>query len=203
MAAEPIGPFVPGEHHIELASGRYLDLARPRWTDMTLEDIAHGLSHTARFAGQSRRFYSVAEHACLVAAKLSEEGWPPLVQMRGLHHDDPEAFIGDVTRPLKSLLPGYRRLETFLWDEIVRLLEDFDLNNADPAVKAADDWALSCEAYHLLPSGGATWFCAGRYDPAVAYDLEFPYDTLGQEPERARALWLRWHERLAAEVLGA
>jgi hypothetical protein len=93
------GAFVPGEYHIELATGRYLDLADPRAEVITVGAVAHGLSHTCRFAGQSERFYSVAEHACLVAARLESAGAPDRVVYAGLHHDDSEAFIGELLRP--------------------------------------------------------------------------------------------------------
>jgi hypothetical protein len=195
------GAFVPGEHHIELATGSYLNLSAPDPQDITLEAIAHGLSQVCRFAGQTWRFYSVAEHACLVAAKLEADGAPPHVVCAGLHHDDSEAFIGDVTRPLKALLPGYADLEVAVSRAIEEALWLDPLTDVDECaqVKAADDWALSCEAYHLLPSRGSTWFCAGMYDPHVAYDLAFPYDQLGQSPERAEALWMRWHSRYPSQ----
>lgn len=186
-----------GLHCIELASGDYLDLADPHQGSISLGSIAHGLAHTCRFAGQSERFYSVAEHACLVAAKLEGEGAMERVVFAGLHHDDAEAFIGDVTRPLKSLLPGYAKLEARVTREIAEALGLPLLSAQQRAqIKAADDWALSCEAYYLLPSRGKTWFCEGVYDPAVAYDIAFPYDTLGQPPERARELYAHWHNRL-------
>jgi hypothetical protein len=38
--------FAPGQYHIELATGRYLDLSAPDPAAITLEDVAHGLSHT-------------------------------------------------------------------------------------------------------------------------------------------------------------
>jgi hypothetical protein len=193
------GALHDGKHHIELASGRYLDLESPDPQAITLSDVAHGLSQTCRFAGQSLRFYSVAEHACLVAAKLEGDGVHPRVVLAAVHHDDSEAFIGDVTRPLKALLPGYAALETAVSLAIIEALRIPPL--VDPAERAqltaADNWALACEAYHLLPSRGRTWFCDGLYDPTCAYDLAFSYDQLGRAPDRARELWSGWHNRYA------
>lgn len=200
MAAEPVtfGAFVPGAHHIELRSGSYLDLADPNPADITLRDVAHGLANTCRFAGQCRTFYSVAEHAVLVADKLRADGAPAPVVLAGLHHDDPEAFIGDVTRPLKALLSGYRKLEDRVMAAIEAALGLPSHCHLAPGLKAADDWALAVEAHHLLPSHGATWFCTGLYEPAVNYGLSVDDRPLGMDPEEARDMWLRWHDHWAA-----
>lgn len=198
--AMQFGAVAPGENHIELATGVYpngvyLDLAAPDPADISLEAIAHGLSHTCRFAGQTRRFYSVAEHAVLVADRLAATGHDVLTQLTGLHHDDSEAFIGDVTRPLKALLPGYAKLE---YQVGVAIHEALSLPlitvEQQQAVKDADDWALACEAFYLLPSRGRTWFCWGLYDhedPGVEWA---PH--LGSTAQVARELYLERHQQL-------
>lgn len=190
------GAFVPGAHHIELVDGHYLDLAAPDPSLITPEVIAHGLAHVCRFAGQARRFYSVAEHAVLVAERLMELRQPPPVVFAGLHHDDSEAFIGDVTRPLKALLPGYADLERRLSAVIEGALGLPPLGaEARAVVKGADDWALSCEAHYLLPSQGTTWFCAGLFDP----DAYAPR-TMGRDPTDSRRRWFSWHRSLARQA---
>ena len=74
-------------------------------------DIAHALSNLCRFNGHSRRFYSVAEHVVLGAKALLKCSISVEAAYRFLHHDDTEAYIGDVTRPLKKMLPDYVSLE--------------------------------------------------------------------------------------------
>lgn len=162
-------PVANSEHAIELASGRYLDLASPQPESITLEDVAHHLAQTNRYVGACRRPYSVAEHAVLVSDRLLRTGAPPMVALAGLHHDDHEAFLGDTTRPLKQLLGSKvladleRRLDHVIWLQL-------NLPNPGPAgwatIKAADDWALACEAHHLMPSQGTGWICDGLYDPS-------------------------------------
>ena len=89
---------------IELYTGGFLDFEKPDPAQIKLHDVAHGLAQLCRYTGQTRHFFSVAEHACLVANRLRKLGEPLMVQWEGLHHDNAEAFVGDVNRPLKDLL---------------------------------------------------------------------------------------------------
>lgn len=64
-----------------------------------IEDIAQGLSMTARFRGQTREFYSVAQHSVMVARAL-----PPVLGLAGLLHDAGEAYLFDCARPIKRFV---------------------------------------------------------------------------------------------------
>lgn len=70
-----------------------------------IETIAFALSNINRYTGHIGQ-YSVAEHCILVAEQL-----PLTLKLSGLLHDAPEAYIGDVSSPLKQLLPCYKELE--------------------------------------------------------------------------------------------
>jgi hypothetical protein len=146
-------------HEIETFTGRYVDLANPDPGTITLEDIAHGLANTCRFGGHARIFYSVAEHAVRVADKLKAAGWQDWA-LAGLHHDDAEAYLGDIPRPLKPLLgDAYRamtgKVDRAIWWAFGRRWHYKDL--ASPEVKLADEWMLAVEASVLLPSRGEGW----------------------------------------------
>jgi hypothetical protein len=70
------------------------------------------------------------------------------------------------------------------------------------AIADADNWALSKEAYVLLPSKGLTWWCAGLYDPE---DLdqnctELSISTFPQKFHVIREAWKRRHRQLARRV---
>lgn len=110
------------------ASGVIFSLARPRPEDVRLEDIAQGLSLTNRYSGQTKAAYCVAQHAVLVARSLRNAGASPREIQWGLHHDDAEAYVGDVTRPLKRLLRQgaersvYDRIEERVMAAIARAL---------------------------------------------------------------------------------
>ena len=66
-----------------------------------INTIAKALSCINRFCGHTSRPYSVAEHSLLVCDILRDQGYSCLVQMAGLLHDAHEAYIGDVSSPVK------------------------------------------------------------------------------------------------------
>lgn len=194
--------YEPGDHEIETASGLYVDLADPAPATIRLEDIAQGLANTCRYAGQTRRFYSVGEHAILVANKLAVDGASPFVQLAGLHHDDAEAYIADIARPLKTLLqPAYGEITSNIETAIqIALGVPMKLRGEVAAqVKAADDWALAAEAHHLMPSQGRGWWCEDLYDPDAQ---PAPTPPRGYRPEDVYVEWLYAHRRLTAAAEG-
>ncbi len=175
---------------METASGHFFDLADPRPEDVWLEDVAHALSLTCRYAGQCERFYSVAEHACLVAWRLEGLGYPPKVVLRGLHHDSAEAYCGDVTHPLKCVLPEYAAIEARVQGAVdvglgLAILSDHELTS----IKDADDWALFVEAAQLMPSGGRDWSDAPSEVDGSPWEL-------GWSPAEAETTFLAEHYRL-------
>ena len=93
--------------------GRMVDLLNVKPEDIDLADIAWALAHTCRFMGHPRRHYSVAEHSINVARLLPEP-----IKIYGLLHDAHEAYIGDISTPMKRALmhrsgAGEPRFETF------------------------------------------------------------------------------------------
>ena len=93
--------------NINTYTGKKLYFESPSRGDIDIKDIAHALSMLCRFTGHTSQFYSVASHSLLVAEHC--EGGP-VCRMVGLLHDAAEAYLGDVSSPLKSLLPTYRDL---------------------------------------------------------------------------------------------
>jgi hypothetical protein len=99
----------------------------PRPEDVRIEDISHALGLQCRYNGNCKRFYSVAEHSCLlsdfVLYRGSDGAHPPDhgdVFDRAIHgysalialmHDAAEAYIGDMVRPVKHRMPAFRELE--------------------------------------------------------------------------------------------
>lgn len=190
-------------HKVETFSGAFVDTADPQ-PNIRLQDIAHALSLTCRFGGHCRVYYSVAEHAVLVSRWLEAGGYPRYTCLAGLHHDDSQAFLGDVTRPLKTHLgERYAELSSRMDRAIVGSLDCgqywFTENDFHgKPVKDADNWALFLEARHLLPSKGVDW--AHDDDDRWLLDLaqhDVPYWTGGRDPVVAEGHFLSRHHVLA------
>lgn len=95
---------------IHTVSGGSIDLLDPQADDVRLQDIAHALGRICRFGNQIRAFWSVADHALLVRELVLDAGRPDLAAP-AQHHDSPEAYLGDVLKPLRDLIgPAYEQI---------------------------------------------------------------------------------------------
>lgn len=90
---------------IGTVSGRKIDFADPDPSEFDIEDIATGLSHINRFAGQTITPYSVAQHSVYCSLYCKSHPFDALM------HDFPEAYMSDVPRPLKRMLTEWEALE--------------------------------------------------------------------------------------------
>jgi 5'-deoxynucleotidase YfbR-like HD superfamily hydrolase len=123
----------------------------PRIDDVAIEDIAHGLAYQCRFNGQTRAFYSVAQHSLMVMRLVPEH-----LRRAALLHDAAEAYLGDMVKPLKNLFPEFSRIET----QVMRIIGhrfDVDLGQMDASIKQADLIALATEKRDLMPHSTEAW----------------------------------------------
>lgn len=160
-------------------SGNLVDLVAPDPATICIEDIAHALSHLCRFTGHVKRFMSVAEHSCNVAADLPRE-----VRLAGLLHDSAEAYLGDVSTPLKALLPAYREME----HKILRTIEKAlgaDIERHMKTVKESDEFMFSMESSYLTKQ-------SDEWKEELAIDL-------GWEPWYAREKFLGMFRELKVD----
>lgn len=141
-------------------TGRVIDFEDPSPDEISLEDIATGLSQVCRFSGQISRFYSVAEHSLHVAAHM-----PSHLKVWGLLHDATEAYMGDVPRPVKLLCPDYKVIEARL-EEAVMLHFNLDplTDQQRVTLKTADSRCLLSEARDLKVGLNTDWKDV-PYDP--------------------------------------
>lgn len=189
---------------IELCSGEFLNLLEPDSAVITPEVLAHHLSQVNRYAGAPRRPMSVAEHTILVSKFLESERVEPETILRGMHHDDSEAFLHDLTRPLKEQLSAYRVIEDRMTITIDEALRFGPLTvEQKTIIKGADNWALSCEAYHLMPSKGRGWWCEGLYDPDNARHAKvagYLTNHSSTTSEFVSRVWLLRHHQWSVET---
>src|SRR5271165_7548492 len=81
---------------IQTYTGRVMYPLDPRPEEINIIDIAHALSNLCRFTGHVRTFYSVAEHSVRVSQHCD-----PKDALWGLLHDASEAYLADMSRPMK------------------------------------------------------------------------------------------------------
>jgi 5'-deoxynucleotidase YfbR-like HD superfamily hydrolase len=161
---------------IQTFSGRQFWPLNPRAEEVEIEDVAHALSNLCRYNGHTRRFYSVAQHSVLVSRIV-----PAADALWGLLHDAPEAYIADLSRPVKRHMPGYRDVERRL---MVAVAERFGLSWPEPAsVKTADLIALRTERRDLMATPPIPWLSDENVEP-----LDERVVAVG--PEEAKAQFL-------------
>jgi hypothetical protein len=119
-------------------SGTMLNAINPNPDDLLIEDIAHALSMQCRFAGHTDEFYSIAQHSIICSMFA-----PPGLELEALLHDASEAYIQDITRPLKNKLKGYKAIESKLMKAIAK---KFGFNwPLLPGIKDIDNEVLKIE----------------------------------------------------------
>ena len=97
---------------------KLFDPLHPEADKLDIEDIAHALSMLCRANGHFKSFYSVAQHSINCMEEAKARGYSPRVQAACLLHDASEAYLSDVTRPVKAELPRYKEIEAPLQELI-------------------------------------------------------------------------------------
>lgn len=114
--------------------GVWFDPEDPDPEKMSLESIAHGLATEFRYGGHTDPLVNVAQHSVDTAKLLDEHGYSPEIQFYGLHHDSAEAYLGDVQKPNKEVLPSLEELED-AWQEAI--WDFLDVESPDPSQKSS------------------------------------------------------------------
>lgn len=182
---------------IQMYSGVLVNLANPDPNTLLLPDIAHHLSCINRFTGASRKPYSVAQHSCLVS-KLIPDNIGKLNKLRGLFHDSSEAFLGDVSSPLKKLLPEYRVIEDNFQKIIIKRFNLGPEDNFDD-LKFFDLLAMEIESKALVTPRHKAW---ERYKPEFPQEYELDWELLSVKtltPEEAEKEFLETFNKLWLE----
>ena len=92
---------------IKTYTGIMFDPLEPNAALIRIEDIAHALAMLCRANGHFKSFYSVGQHCINCAEEAAARGYSARVQLGCLLHDGSEAYLSDVTRPVKKALSKY------------------------------------------------------------------------------------------------
>ncbi len=92
-------------------SKKMFDPLRPDGSLIDIADIAHSLSMLCRANGHFQSFYSVGQHSINCMREAAARGYSVRLQLACLLHDASEAYLSDVTRPVKAELPRYKEIE--------------------------------------------------------------------------------------------
>jgi hypothetical protein len=146
---------------IQTYTRKAFDVLQPNVHDVELTDIVVSLSHTCRFNGHCREFYSVLQHSAIVAERMAEWNFHANTDLerhknavrRALLHDAGEAYISDIPRPVKSYLCNAKVIEGRVLSVIHEAFGVRKDDEADAIIKFLDNKVLITEARSLLRGG--------------------------------------------------
>ena len=171
------------ESYIQTYTGKHYYFKNPTVDMIDIGDIAHALSQINRYTGHTKFPYNVAQHSLIVASLV-----PFPMQLEALMHDAHEAYVNDIARPLKLLLPDYQMYE----DKAAHVVKDrFGLFegcdgtqffNYKSTIKRADIIALITEQRDFMPADDTDWRLgfdvqpmAEHIEPLSPSDSEFKF----------------------------
>lgn len=161
---------------MHLCNGRRYFPFNPDPAEIKISVIAHHLACNGRWNGATfhrqgdRIFYSVAEHSVYVCDYMWLELKRPDLALAALLHDAPEAFVGDLIRPLKyspALFEPFKAVEKLSEKAVEKA---FGVDLSDPLIKVADEAVCNAEAQQII-----------RRDP----DLDWSFGRLHDDSKTA------------------
>jgi hypothetical protein len=131
---------------INTFTGKRFNILDPQPDQIDIRDIAAHLSKLCRFTGSIRFHYSVAQHS-YYASMFCQPGY----ELACLLHDAAEAYMNDLSRPIKHVpeMIWYREQEHKVWSV---LADVFGLPDPlPPHVKEIDNRLVCTEGWQLQP----------------------------------------------------
>lgn len=165
--------------HIVTFSGECFTPLQPDINQIHIEDIAHSLSLLCRANGHIDRFFSIAQHSINCANEAKAHGFSARVQLACLVHDGSEAYLSDITRPVKLYLTQYRDIETRLQDVIYKRFLGSMLSDDEFELVDMIDGSLLAHEFHNLSKNKELFRSYATPLPALCSDPSF--ETRGFE----------------------
>jgi len=123
----------------------------PKEEEILLDDIVHAQSLMTRANGHFPEFYSVAQHSIACGKEAAARKYSDRIVLACLLHDASEAYLSDITRPVKRELEGYKKMEKTLQNAIYRrFLGNLLSEEEQQAVQSVDDTCLYYEFLHYM-----------------------------------------------------
>ncbi|MCM1363795.1 MAG: phosphohydrolase [Faecalibacterium sp.] len=158
---------------------RGIDPCEPDSSSIAIEDIAHALSLLCRSGGHFPSFYSVGQHSIACAKEAKARNYTESVQLACLLHDASEAYIADITRPVKQRLSDYleyeKKLQKLIYEKFLGFVPDEVMRKQ---ISSVDD----CMLYHEFMALMNTPLFEDK--PEIHIDLNFAFrgfDTVEKE----------------------
>ena len=137
--------------YIRTSSGVKFYPLNPDPQGILIEDIAHALSLLCRGNGHVKVFFSVGQHCIHCAKEAEQRGYSTRLILACLLHDASEAYLSDITRPVKQHLQDYCRYEEHLLEVIYKKFLGSPLSQEEQKlVKIIDDDMLYYDLRDLL-----------------------------------------------------
>lgn len=123
----------------------------PKIEEISIQDIAHSLSLLTRANGHFPEFYSVGQHSIHCYEEAMARGYSHRLMLMCLLHDASEAYLSDITRPVKKNMPEYIVIEKRLQDMIyTRFLGSVPTSEEQALISDVDDTLLYYEFDHYM-----------------------------------------------------
>lgn len=161
----------------------------PKQEEICIRDIAHALSMMTRANGHFPKFYSVGQHCIHCCEEAAARGCTKREQLACLLHDASEAYLADITRPVKRHLEKYKEIEKTLQDSIFEKYLGVLSEEEKRLWKELDDTLLYYEFDHFM--GEKLQECPGILRSCPVFDTE--------AFEVTERKYLDWFERLCGK----
>ena len=172
-------------------TGKHIDPSAPDMAQVDIRDIAHALSMTCRGNGHVKTFFSVGQHCIWCCREAEARGYAPRLVLACLLHDACEAYMSDVPRPFKHVLPAYIQAE----EQFLDLVYEKYLGTVPDAaekrlIRDIDDDLLWYDLKHLLNDPPE------KPAPAVCVPPDYTVVPFFQTEQSYLALFDRWSAQL-------
>lgn len=116
-----------------------------------IKDIAHALSMMTRANGHYPEFFSVGQHSVQCCKEAMKRNYVPEIALACLLHDASEAYLADITRPVKKNMTMYLQIEEQLQNLIYsKYLEFIPRGEQEILIQKIDDACLYYEFKYYM-----------------------------------------------------